>query len=133
MNSNKMIATGLTALVLALFGAAGLRAQDGGFRFFGPLSRVLTPNGDGINDRLFLCYDNFSDSGVSGRIHTLLGAEVASMTHVRSVLPGCAPGTLTQHAVWDGTANGARVRSGIYVYRIEAEGRTHAGTFLVVR
>lgn len=133
MNSNKMIMAGVTALALALFGAASLRAQQGGFRFFGPLSRVLTPNGDGINDRLFVCYDNFSDSGVSGRIYTLLGAEVASMTHVRSVLPGCAPGTLTQHAVWDGTANGSRVSSGLYVYRIEAEGKTYAGTLLVVR
>lgn len=133
MNSNKLIMAGVTALTLAFFGAASLRAQQGGFRFFGPLSRVLTPNGDGINDRLFVCYDNFSDSGVSGRVYTLLGAEVASMTHVRSVLPGCAPGTLTQHAVWDGTANGSRVRSGLYVYRIEAEGKTYAGTLLVVR
>ncbi|MDP3544169.1 MAG: gliding motility-associated C-terminal domain-containing protein [Elusimicrobiota bacterium] len=133
MNSSKMIMAGVTALALALFGAASLRAQQGGFRFFGPLARVLTPNGDGINDRLLVCYDNFSDSGVSGRIYTVLGAEVASLTHVRSVLPGCAPGILTQHAVWDGTANGVRVRSGLYVYRIEAEGKTHAGTFLVVR
>jgi len=132
MNSKKMIVAALAGL-LALVGAASLRAQSGGFRFFGPLSRVVTPNGDSINDRFFICYDNFSDSGVSGRVYTLLGAEVASMTPVRSPLAGCAPGTLAQHAWWNGRTSEGAVRSGIYVYRIEAEGKTYAGTFLVVR
>lgn len=132
MNSKKMILAALAGL-LALVGVAGLHAQSGGFRFFGPLTRVVTPNGDSINDRFFACYDNFSDSGVTGRIYTLLGAEVASMTHVRSPLAGCAGGTLPQHAWWNGRTSEGAVRSGIYVYRIEAEGKTYAGTFLVVR
>lgn len=132
MNSKKMIVAALAGL-LALVGAARIHAQSGGFRFFGPLSRVVTPNGDRVNDRFFVCYDNFSDSGVSGRIYTLLGAEVASMTHVRSPLAGCAGGTLPQHASWEGRTSEGAVRSGIYVYRIEAEGKTYAGTFLVVR
>jgi hypothetical protein len=93
----------------------------------------VTPNGDQINDRLFMCFDNFSDSGVSGKVYTLLGAEVASMSWVRSPLAGCAGGVVPQHAVWDGRAAEGVVRSGIYVYRIEAEGRRFAGTFLVVR
>ena len=132
MNSKKMILAALAGL-LALVGVAGLHAQSGGFRFFGPLSRVVTPNGDRVNDRFFVCYDNFSDSGVSGRIYTLLGAEVASMSHVRSPLAGCAGGTLPQHASWEGRTSEGAVRSGIYVYRIESEGKTYAGTFLVVR
>ena len=76
---------------------------------------------------------NFSDSGVSGRIYTLLGAEVASITHVHAALPGCAGGTLPQHAKWDGRTTEGAVRSGLYVYRIEAEGKTYSGTLLVVR
>lgn len=132
MNSRKMIMTAMAGL-LALLGAVQIHAQSGGFRFFGPLSRVITPNGDTINDRLFICYDNFSDSGVTGRIYTLLGSEVASMNHVRSPLAGCAGGTLPQHASWEGRTSEGAVRSGIYVYRIEAEGKTYAGTFLVVR
>ena len=132
MNSKKMIMTALAGL-LALFGAVRIHAPSGGFRLFGPLSRGVTPNGDGLNDRLFICYDNCADSGVSGRIYTLLGAEVASMSHVRSPLAGCAGGTLPQHASWEGRTSEGAVRSGIYVYRIEAEGKTYAGTFLVVR
>jgi len=129
----KIIAAAFAAGLLALAGAARIQAQGGAFRFFGPLSRVVTPNGDGINDRLFMCFDNFSDSGVSARIYTVLGAEVASMSWNRSALPGCAGGVSPQHAVWDGRTTEGTVRSGIYVYRIEAEGRRYAGTFLVVR
>ncbi len=134
MNAKKMITAALAAALLALLGVAQIRAQNGGFRFFGPLSRVVTPNGDGVNDRFFLCFDNFSDSGVTGRIYTLLGAEVASMgAKVSSVGTACAGGSLPQLISWDGRTTEGTVRGGIYVYRIEAEGRTYAGTFLVVR
>lgn len=132
MNAKKTI-TAVLAGLLALFGAVRIQAQGGGFRFLGPISRVITPNGDGINDRTVVCFDNFSDSGVTGRIYTLLGAEVASMNWVRSASPGCAGGSLPQHATWDGRAASGTVRSGIYVYRIEAEGRRYTGTLLVVR
>jgi len=133
MNSNKLMIAALTAGLLALFGAVHIQAQQGGFSFRGPLRRVITPNGDGLNDRLFLCFDNFSDSGVTARIYTVLGAEVAPMTHVTTVTGGCNVGTKPQMAIWDGRASGGTVRSGMYVYRLEAEGKTHSGTFLVVR
>ncbi|MDD5304150.1 MAG: gliding motility-associated C-terminal domain-containing protein [Elusimicrobia bacterium] len=134
MNSKKMIMAALAAGLAALLGAAEIRAQDGAFRFFGPLARVITPNGDGVNDRAFFCFDNFSDSGVTGRIYTLLGAEVASTgSKTSSVGTACSGGALPQYVSWDGTANGTHVRSGIYVYRIEAEGKTYSGTLLVVR
>jgi hypothetical protein len=133
MNAKKKITAALAAAVLALFGAVRIHAQGGAFRFFGPLSRVITPNGDGVNDLFFTCFDNFSDSSVSGRVYTLLGAEVASMSWVRSPLPGCAGGALPQFTSWDGRTAQGTVRSGIYVYRIEAEGRRFSGTFLVVR
>lgn len=133
MNAKKLIMAALAATLLPLLQT--VQAQTGGFRFFGPLGRVITPNGDQKNDFAFFCFDNFSDSGVSGKIYTVLGSEVASMTHVRAALPGCAAngGTLPQHASWDGTAQGVRVRSGVYVYRIEAEGKSYAGTLVVVR
>ena len=134
MNAKKTITAALAAGLLALFGTVRIHAQSGGFRFFGPLSRVITPNGDSINDRMFFCFDNFSDSGVSGRIYTVLGAEVASMgPKTSSAGTSCPGGALQQYVSWDGTANGVRVRSGLYVYRIEAEGKTYAGTLLVVR
>lgn len=133
MNLKKTMMAALAGL-LVLLGAARIHAQSGGFRFFGPLSRVITPNGDMVNDRIFFCFDNFSDSGVTGRVYTLLGAEVASMGgKTSSAGTSCPGGALPQLVSWDGTANGTRVRSGLYVYRIEAEGKTYAGTFLVVR
>lgn len=133
MNAKKLIMAALAAALLPLLQT--VHAQTGGFRWFGPLGRVITPNGDQKNDLAFFCFDNFSDSGVSGKIYTVLGSEVASMTHVRAALAGCAPsgGTLPQYASWDGTAQGVRVRSGVYVYRVEAEGKSYAGTLLVVR
>lgn len=133
MNAKKKTTAAAAALLAALLGAASTHAQNGAFRFFGPLSRVVTPNGDGVNDRLFICFDNFADSGVTGKLFTVLGSEVASMTWVRSPLPGCAGGTIPQYATWDGRTTEGAVRSGIYVYRIEAEGKTYAGTLLVVR
>ena len=133
MNSRKMIVAAFAGL-LALMGAVKIHAQSGGFRFFGPLGRVITPNGDRKNDIAFFCFDNFSDSGVSGKIYTLLGSEVASMgPKTSSVGTSCTQGALPQYVSWDGTAQGVRVRNGIYVYRIEAEGRTFTGTLLVVR
>ncbi len=133
MKTKKMIMAALSAGLVALLGAAQIHAQSGGFAFFGPLGRVITPNGDNINDRAFFCFDNFSDSGVSGKIYTIHGAEVASMTHVRAPNGGCTLGTLPQYVSWDGRSSAGTVRGGMYVYRIEAEGKTYAGTLLVVR
>lgn len=135
----------LTALAAAAALALGgfltqLNAQTtGGFRFGGPLARVITPNGDGRNDVAFFCYDNPSDGDVSGRIYTLLGAEVASTAprmQVQAGVPACPGGLLpgsAQYSTWDGRAAGSTVRSGVYVYRISAEGRSYSGTLLVVR
>lgn len=133
MNSRKMIAAVLTAALLTLGGLSRLAAQSSAFRYFGPLGRVITPNGDQKNDMIFFCFDNFADSGVVGRVFTLLGSEVASMTQVRTPLPGCPGGNLPQYMTWDGRTSEGTVSSGMYVYRIEAEGKTYTGTLLVVR
>lgn len=119
------------AVLLALW-AVG-RAQMGGFAFSGPLSRVLTPNGDGRNDAAIFCFDNFSDSDVEGRIFTLSGAEVARLDLRRFPAAGCLGGNLPQHMIWDGRSNGATVSSGIYIYQIKAEGLTFTGSLVVVR
>lgn len=134
----------LTALAAAAAVALGgfltqLSAQTttGGFRFAGTLARVITPNGDGRNDLAFFCYDNPSDGDVSGRIYTLLGAEVASTGPRTGAAGSACPGGLlpgsAQFSTWDGRSAGSVVRSGVYVYRISAEGRSYTGTLLVVR
>ena len=133
MNARKMIIAALAAALMGLFSTARLGAQTGAFRFFGPLGRVITPNADRMNDLAFFCFDNFSDSGVVGRVYTLLGSEVASMTWARTPLAGCPGGALPQHMTWDGRTSEGVVSGGMYIYRIEAEGKTYAGTLLVVR
>jgi hypothetical protein len=129
-------------LAVALL-AVGVFAQSGAsFRFFGPLSRIITPNGDGKNDQAFFCFDNPADSDASGKVYSLLGSEVASMgPRLTPSVNGCVntfgagtfPGQSNQSLTWDGRSNGNVVRSGIYVYRITAELKAYTGTLIVVR
>ncbi len=87
-------------------------------------SRVITPNGDGLNDTLIFTYDPGPNNVVpTGQIFDLKGRQVADMT------PGAVPNTLT----WDGRMNGRYVTSGVYIYQIKGGGQTFNGTFVVAR
>ncbi len=87
-------------------------------------SRVITPNGDGLNDTLIFSYDPGPDNVVpAGKIFDLRGAYVSDMA------PGLVPNTLT----WSGMMNGLPVHSGVYVYRITGDGKTFTGTIVVAR
>ena len=68
----------VTAIVTLL--AVAAFAQSGTFRFFGPLSRIITPNGDlnKNNGTAIFCFDNPADSGVAGNVFSLLGSAVAT-------------------------------------------------------
>lgn len=121
-----------------LLGLARLHAQTAQVQFYGLLSRVITPNGDGINDLAFFCFENPQDSEISGKIYTLLGAEVAPIgsRRDRTALAGAGcPASIirAQYMTWDGMADNARVRSGLYVYRLTAEDQVFSGTLLIVR
>lgn len=127
-----------SAFLVVVLGLSLSFAQSGGFRFRGLLSRIVTPNGDSLNDTAIFCLDNPSDSGVEGRIFSLFGSEVAELgaplsaaatsCPQDSVIPGGA-----RLLRWDGRSHGSVVHSGIYVYRIKAEGMTFSGTLVVVR
>lgn len=133
---------GAAAMIAALLAVAAF-AQGAAFRFFGPLSRIITPNGDAgkNNGTAFFCFDNPAGSGVTGDIFTLLGSEVATLGPVNQNVAGvsgtsCPAGVFLnsgQNLTWDGRSNGVVVRSGIYVYRIRAEEKSYTGTLLVVR
>lgn len=134
-----MIGAAMLAALALL--AVGVFAQSNSFRFFGPLSRIITPNGDGRNDQALFCFDNPADSDATGKVYTLLGSEVASMgPRQTNVVAGCSalgtpvfPGTSNQSLSWDGRSNGGTVHSGLYVYRITAELKVYSGTLIVVR
>jgi hypothetical protein len=129
--------TAALAVLGALLGATAIFAQTGEVRYFGTLSKVVTPNGDQKNDLAFFCFDNPSDSAMTGRIYTLLGTEVASTgpktNRSATEGAGCPSTTFARFVTWDGRSQGVAVRSGVYIYRIEVENRVFSGTLLVVR
>ena len=86
--------------------------------------RVLTPNGDGLNDVVIFTYDpGPSNAPVSGRIYDVNGSFVADM------VPGLVPNTIT----WNGRMNGRPAASGVYVYRVQGDGKTFTGTVVVAK
>ena len=149
MNSKKKIdmwATVAAMLLVAALLAVAAFAQSASFRFFGPLSRVITPNGDVSknNGTAIFCFDNPAGSGVSGNIFTLLGSAVAGMgPETRNPMnSGCPLGAFDTaglagvsggYLTWDGRSNGTVVHSGVYVYRLTADQKSYTGTIIVVR
>src|SRR5450631_2035376 len=142
MNKKKTVdmwaMTGAVLLIAALLAVAAFAQSGAGFRFFGPLSRVITPNGDASknNGTAIFCFDNPAGSGVSGNIFSSLGSAVADMgpetpNPVSSGCPSGTPGPLGsngEYVSWDGRSNGTVVHSGIYVYRVTAEQKSYTGT-----
>jgi gliding motility-associated-like protein len=103
---------------------AQARAASAVFDVSNISSRVITPNGDGLNDTWIFSYDPGPRNVVpEGKIFDLRGAYVADM------VPGLVPNTLT----WNGYMNGLPVHSGAYVYRITGDGKTFTGTIVVAR
>jgi hypothetical protein len=135
-----------TAAALAI-GAAAVAAwaQSPGFHFFGVYSRFVTPSGAGNGHPAVFCFDNPAYSGVTVDIFNLVGRQVATLPAPQQVpLPtpnpnhACSqtsaiPSIPVQYAIWDGTSNGSFVHSGIYIYRVKAEGGTYTGSIVVVK
>ncbi len=90
----------------------------------GVSNRALTPNGDGLNDTVVFTFENPKYSAFSGKIYDVRGRFVSEMR----------PGPVTDLSLlWDGKAGGVVVPRGIYMYQIQAEGRTFNGTVVVIR
>ncbi len=86
---------------------------------------LFTPNGDGLNDRVFFNLDNPNNSPLNGRIYDLSGRFVAQL-----ILATQQSGSAT--LVWSGLDNtGASVPSGLYVYQIEGDNKAVRGTVAV--
>ncbi len=110
---------------LGLYQIRSLFRADGAVFDLSNISgRVVTPNGDGLNDHIIFSYDpGPRNVQARGRIYDMTGAFVADMT------PGLVPNTV----VWDGRMNGRAASSGVYVYKIEGDGKTYTGTVVVAR
>lgn len=110
---------------LGLYQIRSLFRADGAvFDLSNVSGRVVTPNGDGLNDLIIFSYDpGPRNISARGRIYDMTGAFVADM------VPGLVPNTV----VWDGKMNGRAATSGVYVYKIEGDGKTYTGTVVVAR
>lgn len=110
---------------LGLYQIRSLFRADGAvFDLSNVSGRVVTPNGDGLNDLIIFSYDpGPRNISARGRIYDMTGAFVADM------VPGLVPNTV----VWDGKMNGRSASSGVYVYKIEGDGKTYTGTVVVAR
>jgi hypothetical protein len=90
--------------------------------------RLFSPNGDGINDVTYFALENPNDAAVRARILDLSGGVVAELPPAGSNSP--VPGAF----VWDGkNTAGHIVPAGVYIYRIEGEGKTFTGTVVLAQ
>jgi len=100
------------------------RADGAVFDLSNVSNRVITPNGDGLNDVVIFTYDpGPRNAHVRGKIYDITGSFVADMT------TGAVPNTVA----WDGKMNGRAANSGVYVYKLEGDGKTYTGTVVVAR
>ncbi len=123
-------------MVLVVLMMANPKAQNGTAKFYGPLSRYITPTSGGPNSTILFCFDNPSDSGIVGTIYDLRGSKIAQMSSNQPAAgTGCPQtGFLPQYVSWNGRGiSGGVVASGVYIYQIEVESRIYSGTIVVVR
>ncbi len=90
--------------------------------------RLFTPNGDGLNDRVYFILENPNNVPVSGEIFDKDGR------HVRTLPPADSHSGIGTTLIWDGKDDrGNVVPGGAYIYRISGEGKSFTGTVGVAR
>ncbi|MCM2303182.1 MAG: gliding motility-associated C-terminal domain-containing protein [Elusimicrobia bacterium] len=94
-----------------------------GFAFAGATNRVITPNGDTLNDSVTFRFTNPRESSGFIRIYDLRGRELRNL----SISIG------DTSKAWDARANGQIVAAGVYIYVLSIESRTYSGAVVVVR
>src|SRR5438552_19176046 len=87
--------------------------------------RIITPNGDGWNDKVIFQFDNPQLLPLSGKVFDIAGAAVANLK------AGPNPDSTLE---WDGKdLNGTVVPGGIYIYSIDEGGSTETATVVAAR
>lgn len=90
--------------------------------------KTITPNGDGLNDRVFFVMTNPQNVPLKGLVMDLAGRRVTELSFSNT---GPSAGSTL---IWSGMDdNGAVVPSGEYIYRINGGGRTYQGLVSVAR
>jgi hypothetical protein len=87
--------------------------------------RIITPNGDGWNDKAIFEFDNPQLLPLSGKMYDITNALVATLK------PGPNPDASLE---WDGKDSGGKVvPGGIYMYQVDVGGTPASGTIVVAR
>lgn len=90
------------------------------------IPRVLTPNGDGINDGVYFQLTNPTQSQITGIVMDMSGSKVAELY--------LSPSGEADRYYWNGhDENGCVVPAGPYVYRIDGDGAIVSGVVVVAR
>lgn len=86
--------------------------------------KIITPNGDGYNDRFFVRFYNPYDNQLDAKIYNLQGCEIAVMVLNRN----------EDYFYWDGKdSGGAVVNPGVYIFQVVGEGEVFNGIIVVAR
>jgi len=94
-----------------------------GFRILNMWPKVITPNGDGVNDEFNITFENPLSEKAEGAIFDLTGFNVGAMTSKTD-----------SWAYWDGkNRSGAALPAGIYIYQIKVGSSVKNGTVVVAR
>lgn len=127
MRTKLAIALTTGGLFIGLPAQAGQSAQSlGGITLTEVAPRVVTPNGDMLNDVIYFKFGGDSVAGlpIESQVYDIHGAKVTSLVTNAS----------EDALVWDGKDNSGRnVPSGIYIYSIKLGDRQASGTVVVAR
>ena len=94
--------------------------------FTGVFPRIFTPNSDGFNDKAAFHFTNPEQLPVTGTVYDITGAQVASLTPATTDPTGLL--------LWDGKDSAGRVvPGGIYLFKIDFQGKDITGTVVVAR
>lgn len=97
------------------------RATD--FRMLSLWPKIITPNGDGINDEFNVTFENPTAERVDGSIYDLSGMFIVKMAFKTEYW-----------LTWDGRFdNGTKVPAGIYFYQVKVGSKVRHGSIVVAK
>jgi hypothetical protein len=88
----------------------------------------FSPNGDAMNDRLYIVIENPNGASIEADIYDVDGRHMAALP------PPTSTAGIGTTLIWDGrVSDGSIAPGGLYVYRIRGEGKSITGTVAVAR